>query len=70
MLNRAQMIQLLKTCDPNKMMNAYNQFSNEYTPQTAEQEVRKLVSSGRMSQPLLNLLQFTAPYFQNMFNIK
>lgn len=56
--------------NPIQMIQAFNQFRRDYTPQTAEQKVRELVASGRMSQQQLNQFQATATWFQNTFNIK
>ena len=53
-----------------QMIQAFNQFRRGYTPQTAEQKVRELVASGKMSQQQLNEFQKTATWIQNTFNIR
>lgn len=50
------------------MIQAFNQFKKNYTNETAEQKVRELVASGRMSQRQLNQLQGMATNFQKMLN--
>lgn len=50
-----------------QMIQAFNQFRNSFKG-NPEEEVRKLVSSGRMTQQQLNQLQSMASQFQSMLN--
>lgn len=52
-----------------QMIQAYNQFKQSFTG-NPEQEVRKLVASGKINQQQLNQLQSMATQFQKIFNIK
>lgn len=52
---------------PIQMIQAFNDFKRNFTG-NPEQEVRKLVSSGRINQRQLNQLQNMANEFQNMLN--
>lgn len=52
------------------MIQAFNNFRRDFTPQTAEQKVRQLVASGKMNQQQLNTYQKMATEFQKMFNIR
>ena len=52
-----------------QMIQAFNNFRQSFTGDP-EQEVRKLVSSGKISQQQLNQLQNMATQFQKMFNIR
>lgn len=57
--------------NPIQMIQLFNQFRNEYTPEKAQEEVQKLLSSGRMNQTQLNQLQKDASIFQNFLrNLK
>lgn len=55
--------------NPMQMIQAFNNFRQSFTGDP-EQEVRKLVSSGKISQQQLNQLQNMATQFQKMFNIR
>lgn len=55
--------------NPLQMIQLYKQFSANYTNQTAEQEVKQLVASGKMSQQQLNALQKKATEFIEILNI-
>lgn len=50
-----------------QMIQAFNQFRQSFTG-NPEEEVRKLVASGKMNQQQLNQLQNMATQFQNMMN--
>lgn len=50
------------------MIQAYREFSRNFTPQTAEQKVRELVASGKMSQQQLNKFQKDANDFLQILN--
>lgn len=50
-----------------QMIQAFNNFKNNFSG-NAEQEVRKLVASGRINQTQLNQLQNMATQFQKMMN--
>ena len=49
------------------MIQAFNQFRQSFSGDP-EQEVRKLVASGKISQQQLNQLQNMATQFQKMMN--
>ena len=53
--------------NPMLMIQKFNEFKNSFTGDP-EQEVKKLVSSGKISQQQLNQLQTMAAQFQNMIN--
>lgn len=53
--------------NPIQMIQAFNDFKRNFTG-NPEQEVRKLVASGRINQQQLNQLQNMATQFQNMMN--
>lgn len=53
--------------NPLQMIQAFNQFRQSFTG-NPEQEVRKLVASGRINQQQLNQLQGMATEFQKMMN--
>ena len=53
--------------NPMTMIQAFNNFKRTFTG-NPEEEVRKLVASGKMSQQQLNQLQAMATQFQNMMN--
>lgn len=53
--------------NPMQMIQAFNQFKKNFKGNPQE-EVQKLLSSGRMSQQQLNALQAQASQFQNMLN--
>lgn len=50
-----------------QMIQAFNNFRQSFRG-NPEQEVRKLVASGKISQQQLNQLQNMATQFQNMMN--
>lgn len=52
--------------NPIQMMQQFNNFRKNYTNETAEQQVRQLVASGKINQQQLNQLQNMAIQFQNM----
>ena len=52
-----------------QMIQAFNNFRQSFSGDP-EQEVRKLVSSGKINQQQLNQLQNMATQFQKMFNIR
>lgn len=54
--------------NPMQMIQAFNQFRKNYTNETAEQKVRELVASGKMSQQQLNIFQRQANEFMSMLN--
>lgn len=54
--------------NPLQMIQAYREFSRNFTPQTAEQKVRELVASGKMSQQQLNKFQKDANDFMQILN--
>lgn len=56
--------------NPMQMMQAFNQFRQNFTPKTAEAKVRELIATGQMNQSQLNQFQAMATQFQKMFNIK
>lgn len=56
--------------NPIQMIQAFNQFRRDYTPQTAEKKVRELIARSGMSQQQLNQIQNTATWIQNTFNIR
>ena len=49
------------------MIQQFNQFRNNFKGNPQE-EVQKLIASGRMSQQQLNTLQSMASQFQEMIN--
>lgn len=49
------------------MIQAFNNFRQSFTG-NPEEEVKKLVASGRITQPQLNRLQNMATEFQKMLN--
>lgn len=53
--------------NPMMMIQAFNDFRRSFTG-NPEEEVRKLVASGKISQQQLNQLQNMATNFQNMLN--
>lgn len=53
--------------NPMQMVQAFNNFKQSFRG-NPEQEVRKLVASGKISQQQLNQLQNMATQFQNMMN--
>lgn len=50
--------------NPIQMMQQFNNFRKNYTNETAEQQVRQLVASGKINQQQLNQLQNMAIEFQ------
>lgn len=53
--------------NPLQMIQAFNQFKSSFSG-NPEEEVRKLVASGRMSQSQLNQLQSMATEFQKVMS--
>lgn len=53
--------------NPIQMMQQFNEFRRNYTGNPQE-EVQKLLASGRMNQAQLNQLQAMAAQFQNLLN--
>lgn len=53
--------------NPMLMIQKFNEFKNSFTG-NPEEEVRKLVASGRINQQQLNQLQSMATQFQKMMN--
>ena len=53
--------------NPMQMIQAFNQFRQSFTG-NPEQEVKKLVASGKINQQQLNQLQSMATEFQKMMN--
>lgn len=53
--------------NPMQMIQAFNQFKQSFTGDP-EQEVKKLVASGKINQQQLNQLQTMATQFQRMIN--
>lgn len=53
--------------NPLQMIQAFNNFKQSFTGDP-EQEVRRLVNSGRINQQQLNQLQNMASQFQKMIN--
>lgn len=54
--------------NPMQMIQAFNQFRNSFKG-NAEQEVRQLVASGKMTQQQLNQLQGMATQFQQLMQM-
>lgn len=50
------------------MIMAFNQFRKNYTNESAEQKVKELIASGKMSQAQLNDYQRQANEFVNMLS--
>lgn len=55
------------TNNPMQMINAFMRFKQSFQGNPQE-EVMKMVQSGRISQAQLNQLQQTARQFQNLLN--
>lgn len=53
--------------NPVTMIQAFNNFRRTFTG-NPEEEVKKLVASGKINQQQLNQLQSMATQFQNMMN--
>lgn len=53
--------------NPFQMIQQFNQFRNNFKG-NAQEEVQKLIASGKMSQQQLNQLQSMASQFQQMLN--
>lgn len=55
--------------NPMEMLKAFNQFRQSFSGDP-EQQVKKLVCSGKLSQQQLNQAQEAARLFQQAFGIK
>lgn len=53
--------------NPMQLIQAFNQFKANYTG-NPEQDVQRLLTSGRISQSQLNQLQSMASQFMSMLN--
>ena len=53
--------------NPMQMIQKFNEFRNNFTGDP-EAEVKKLLQSGKMTQPQLNQLQSMAKQFQQVIN--
>ena len=53
--------------NPMQMIQQFNQFRNNFKGDP-QQEVQRLLQSGKMTQPQLNQLQAMATQFQNVLN--
>lgn len=54
--------------NPMQMLSEFNRFKNEFKGDP-EEAVKKLVSSGQISQKQLNDLQTAAQTFKGLFNL-
>ena len=55
--------------NPMQMFQQFQQFRQNFTG-NPQQEVQKLLATGKMNQQQLNQLQSIAAQFQQMFNIR
>lgn len=55
--------------NPMQIIQQFNQFKQNFRGNPQE-EVQKLIASGKMSQAQLNQLQAQASQFMQMFNIR
>ena len=56
-----------KTSNPLKMISQFRQFASGMTPEKAEQEINRLLSTGEMTQEQFTQLQEQAKAFMQFF---
>ena len=65
-----QMLSNRKTNNPLQMMQEFSKFSNNMTPQRAQEIIQQKLASGEMTQKQFEDIKMQAQMFAQMFGIK